>query len=208
MIKFNPDRELYKIKYGNRNKIILGFFIMIMVSIISYSFAIYQVRHTKRIIYTTVSDFKKRDIYLSVLVDGETQGDFPKNNEGKIYTGIECDNEYSEAYFDNIKWELHFSSKGPNKCTVKFETGNLPNAPELYQGLIPVEISNTGIITVADTNSEWYNYDRHEWANAVLVDASNPTIKAKYFDSTNKLKADIAGVQVPMEEILQMYPSI
>ena len=58
---------------------------------------------------------------------------------------------------------------------------------------------------VADLNTDWYNYRDHRWANAVLVDASNTTIKNKYFKSDNTLRDDIAGIQVPMEEVLQMY---
>ena len=40
---------------------------------------------------------------------------------------------------------------------------------ELAQGMIPVKFDASGNIVVADTNSEWYNYKTHEWANAVLV---------------------------------------
>ena len=45
--------------------------------------------------------------------------------------------------------------------------------PELYEGLIPIEISETGTIKYADPQTEWYKYADKKWANAVLV--SNPT---------------------------------
>ncbi len=205
MRRFNPEKELKKIENGNRNKILYSIIALLLIVAVGSTYALYQVRHTKSLVYTTVGDFKKRDIYLSVLVDGKTQGDFPKNNEGKIYSGIECDKEYSEAYFDNTEWKLHFTSDGPNKCTVKFETGNLPNAPELFQGMIPIVYGDNGLMYVADTSKDWYNYQDHRWANAVLVDASNTTIKNKYFKEDNTLRDDIAGNQVLMEEVLQMY---
>ncbi len=41
--------------------------------------------------------------------------------------------------------------------------------PELYQGLIPIEISDTGVITRADTGNAWYSYADKKWANAVLI---------------------------------------
>ena len=44
--------------------------------------------------------------------------------------------------------------------------------PELYEGLIPIEISETGIIKYADPQTEWYKYEDKKWANAVLV--TNP----------------------------------
>ena len=144
MRKINPEKELDKIKKGNKNKIIIGVCTLLVIIAIGSTYALYQVRHTNNLVYNNVDSFKKRDIYLSVLVDGKTEDNFPNKDSGIIYTGIECDKEYQEAYFDNTEWEFHFSSKGPNKCTIKFETGNLPNTPELYQGMIPIVYGNNG----------------------------------------------------------------
>jgi len=48
--------------------------------------------------------------------------------------------------------------------------------PVLGSGLVPVQISNTGIVTYADTETEWYNYGNSVWANAVvLVDSPSKT---------------------------------
>ena len=41
--------------------------------------------------------------------------------------------------------------------------------PVLVEGLVPVTIDNNGIVTVADTRLEWYNYENKEWANAVIL---------------------------------------
>ena len=75
----------------------------------------------------------------------------------------------------------------------------------LYQGLIPVTYNSNGDVVVADTNTEWYNYDKHKWANAVLVNCSNTSIKSKFFNDDMSLKASAVGTTMSMDEILQMY---
>ena len=45
-----------------------------------------------------------------------------------------------------------------------------PNPPVLDTGMIPVKISNTGVVTaVSEDDDTWYDYSNQEWANAVLV---------------------------------------
>ena len=41
--------------------------------------------------------------------------------------------------------------------------------PELYKGLIPVTITDTGEVKVADRTTAWYDYENKRWANAVTV---------------------------------------
>ena len=81
----------------------------------------------------------------------------------------------------------------------------IAEAPELAQGMIPVKFDDAGNAVVADTNSEWYNYKTHEWANAVLVNCADSAIKSKYFDSNNKVLASAVGKIISMDEIMQMY---
>jgi len=76
---------------------------------------------------------------------------------------------------------------------------------ELAQGMIPVKFDASGNVVVADTNSEWYDYETHEWANAVLVNCADSAIKSKYFDSNNKVLASAVGKTISMDEIMQMY---
>ena len=79
---------------------------------------------------------------------------------------------------------------------------NIPASPELYAGLIPITYDEDTNVVIADTNEEWYNYDNFEWANAILIDQSNPDIKSKYIDTDGRYKA---GTIVDMADILQMY---
>ncbi len=204
---FNPEKELNKIQKGNKNKIIIGVISLLLIVAIGSSYAIYQIKYNKRIIYTTVDKFYSKDIQISLYVDGEkdtTSETFPDKESGKIFSHITCENG-SSGVFDNTKWELSLKITKQDKCNVYFITGNLPNPPELYQGMIPVVYDNDGNVYVADVDSDWYNYQDHRWGNAVLVDNTKEGVTAKYFDSNNKLREDISGEQIPMDEILQMY---
>src|SRR5574344_891069 len=77
--------------------------------------------------------------------------------------------------------------------------------PELYQGLVPVKYDASGNTVVADVSQEWYNYTSHNWANAVLVNCSDSTIKNKYFDSNMKLLDSVVGTAITDSDILQYY---
>ena len=105
---------------------------------------------------------------------------------------------------------VSFSTKvtiNENKEPIKPEyTDNvIAEAPELAQGMIPVKFDDAGNVIVADTSSKWYDYEAHEWANAVLVNCADSAIKSKYFDSNNKVLASAVGKTISMDEIMQMY---
>ena len=86
-----------------------------------------------------------------------------------------------------------------------FDDGVIASYPKLYQGLIPVRYDDAGNAVVASSTEEWFNYGKHKWANAVLVDCSDNTIKNKYFNSDMQLREDAVGKTISMDEILQMY---
>ena len=72
-----------------------------------------------------------------------------------------------------------------------YNDGSGASAPELYNGLIPVtyDSNNNHEIVVADITGEWYNYNNHEWANAILIDQSNSTTKDKYLNADGTYKS-------------------
>ena len=43
--------------------------------------------------------------------------------------------------------------------------------PEIKEGLIPVTIDNNGQVKQADLKTEWYSYEKKNWANAVILKA-------------------------------------
>ena len=65
--------------------------------------------------------------------------------------------------------------------------------PQLDDGMIPVVISDTGVVqTINSTDSNWYNYKNKKWANVVLVND-----RSKYLNTT--------GVPVNEDDILAYY---
>ena len=81
----------------------------------------------------------------------------------------------------------------------------IAEAPELAQGMIPVKFDASGNVIVVDTHAKWYDYEAHEWANAVLVNCADSNVKSKYFDSNNRVLASAVGKTISMDEIMQMY---
>ena len=50
------------------------------------------------------------------------------------------------------------------------EEKNLPNPPELLNNMIPIKYDGSNWI-YADIKKEWYDYDKKEWANAVVLNS-------------------------------------
>ena len=59
--------------------------------------------------------------------------------------------------------ELYNKAKLEKSCSANVAE------PVLKEGLIPVKISDNGIVTYADTNKSWYDYCDKVWANAVIL---------------------------------------
>ena len=177
MRKFNPEKELNKIRKGNKNKLVIGIITLLLIIAVGSTYALYQIRHTQKLVFNTVGEFKKRDIILSVLVDGETKSEFPGKDDGYVFDNIQCDKPGIEASFNNETWKLTLTTGTTNKCTVKFITkpymdDSGANYPDLFQGLIPIRYDQ-GKIYIADYQQKWYDYNNHEWANAVLRNRNN-----------------------------------
>ena len=67
--------------------------------------------------------------------------------------------------------------------------------PQLDNGMIPVVISDTGVVqTINSTDSNWYSYKNKEWANVVLVNGDS---RSNYLNTT--------GVTVNEDDILAYY---
>ena len=103
----------------------------------------------------------------------------------------------------NDNMGVSFSTKVSINETKEYNV--IAEAPELAQGMIPVKFDDAGNVVVADTSTKWYDYEAHEWANAVLVNCADSAIKSKYFDSNNKVLASAVGKTISMDEIMQMY---
>ena len=123
MKKFNPEKELNKIRKGNKNKILYSIMALLLIVAVGSTYALYQVRHTNKIVYTTVDKFVNKDIILSVKLDDkdESVNEFPAADSGYVYSHTECE----KGNITDITWNegqrsLNMNSKGPDKCTVYF----------------------------------------------------------------------------------------
>ncbi len=123
MRTFNPEKELNKIQKGNKNKIIIGVCLLLLIVAIGSSYALYQIKYNKRIIYTTVDKFYSKDIILSVKLDDQEKSTnkFPTKEEGYVYSHIECENgNITNINWNDDSWKLNADINGPDKCTVFF----------------------------------------------------------------------------------------
>ena len=108
--------------------------------------------------------------YLYIWLDKEETSTETMNQSFSLSLNGECTDE-AKAYSESIL----------NGAT-----------PELDDGMIPVTISDTGVVTTIDkNNSNWYNYDEKKWANVVLTTSSS---RSKYLNTT--------GVSVSESDIL------
>jgi hypothetical protein len=213
--KFNPKVAKLKLKLRqNKEKYIkigtLVFSVSILIiGIIYFAYAKFTTVNKFKPIQTTVGSFTTGDYTLAAYIDGTKSDTFPAKNTNHVVSKIECNNS-ATATWDYAKWGINIvnATQTGTKCNVYFLTAYQDSSgaayPELYQGLIPIKYVD-GNPVVADTTQEWYNYTNHNWANAVLVNCSNTTIKNKYFDANMNILSSAVGTTIPMTDILQMY---
>ncbi len=177
--------------------------------------------NTKKEITITLTNNNGRDAKLNFyyvdnvgekVVIGYTSksNDVPPTQEG-----IVLEKEGSKSYTIKIRNEgtesvtIEFGSDGglPNKeltfkenrkCIGIYQERDSSgaNMPVLADNMIPVvyDVADKRW-EKADITSEWYNYDKQEWANAVTVTS---TSRSGYQQAK-------AGVEVKMDDILQMW---
>ena len=179
-------------------------FLVVTISIIYFTYSKFSSSNEVTMYETTVEPFIKNDYFIASYIDGEWSNEIPGKNDGYIIDKVVCDNGATGTW-DYNDWEIRISNATKKtKCSLFFVTGSLIDV-ELYQGLIPVTYNSSGDVVVADTNTKWYDYSKHEWANAVLVNCADSTIKSKYFNDDMSLKSSAVGKTISMDEILQMY---
>ena len=150
------------------------------------------------------------DSYLAYFVDGQETNTIPE--KGNYDVSITCDKGANATWdYDNWAITIYNATQTGTRCSVTFTTrkdpyldGSGAASPELYAGLIPVtyDSSNNNNIVVADYTTEWYNYNNHQWANAILIDQNNTTTKNKYLNADGTYKS---GTVVDIADVLQMY---
>ena len=179
-------------------------FLIVTISIIYFTYSKFSSSNEMTMYETTVEPFIKNDYFIASYIDGEWSNEIPGKNDGYIIDKVVCDNG-AVGTWDYNNWRIYIdNATKKTKCSLFFVTGSLIDV-ELYQGLIPVTYNSSGDVVVADANTKWYDYSNHEWANAVLVNCADSTIKSKYFNDDMSLKSSVVGQTISMDEILQMY---
>ena len=179
-------------------------FLVVTISIIYFTYSKFSSSNEFTVCETTIEPFIKNDYFIASYIDGEWSNEIPGKNDGYIVDKIVCDNGATGTW-NYSKWSIEIeNATKKTKCSLFFVMGSLIDV-ELYQGLIPVTYNSSGDVVVADTNTKWYDYSNHEWANAVLVNCADSTIKSKYFNDDMSLKSSAVGSTISLDEILQMY---
>ena len=120
--------------------------------------------------------------------------------EGTEYASSDSNTYYLYVWLDGAETSSSTQNQPFNislggQCTDE-ETPK-PNAPVLDTGLIPVTISDTGVVTaISENDSSWYDYDQKKWANAVLVKETGTKTRA-----ANK----VAGTTINPNDILAYF---
>ncbi len=129
---------------------------------------------------------------------GKTAGATVMLLEEKEYTQTATETYYLYVWLDSTEESTETMNQTFN-LSLGGECNNQgapsPNAPEIYDGLVPVTISNDGTVTVVSADDDsWYDYSNKLWANAVLV---RDTVRSTYLGTTGKT--------IPEDDILAYF---
>ncbi len=188
-MKINEKNKLKQVQKKVRERLVTSLCCLIFLSILGISYILLNSNTNE--IYSVEESTNE----LLVYVDGEQVSEFPSKAAGYLYETITCKNN-SVGTWDDTTWSLSIEFSKNDACIVYFvkpytETLLAGSDPVLDSKMVPVNISDTGVVTVADIFKEWYNYNNKEWANAVIVDPTFTTLDS--------------GTTIPMDKIEQMY---
>ena len=162
--------------------------ILALIALLAFPPILNSIRKTK----IELSNASKEILYNAVdLYISENLNDFPKNN-GNIYC-VTLNTLVSKEYlptkvYDSVtgeeisldsKIEIKVENNGyaynmNNDCTEYvydpyYHDNSGANRPELLDNMVAIKYDGTNWI-VADIMQKWYDYDKKEWANAVILE--------------------------------------
>ncbi len=150
--------------------------ILLITGVFLYtSFASFETRENFNIINGNVQDLG--DIYFAYYIDNQISLTAPEKGSQYIFDqeNSSCTNN-AEVEWNYERWAAVVSniSTTKTKCYLKFkkeynETALNGAYPVLEDPLVPVTIENDGTVKKADLGSEWYNYEKKNWANAIIL---------------------------------------
>ncbi len=132
----------------------------------------------------TISNATSYNLDIDYLKPGES-----KTHNLKVW--VDETGTLANSQNKNIRAKIVISAEPIDEIPKYTDSVLAGSDPVLDSKMIPVNITDTGVVTVADTINPWYNYTNSEWANAVIVDPGFTTLDP--------------GTTIPMESIEQMY---
>ncbi len=154
----------------------IAFVLLITIVIVIRTYAVYQEQKEYDVIEGSVPEFMDDfDVKVALTIDGTPGTTFPEKGNDKAVESIVC-NKGASASWDYDNWKINVANltETKTKCQINFVTRYVDstlngNDPVLGKKMIPVNISDNGTVTRADTKTSWYNYSEHKWANAVIL---------------------------------------
>ncbi len=170
--------EKYKKKNLKKTGIIIFTItcILLITGVFLYtSFASFQTNDEFNIINGNVQDLG--DIYFAYYIDNQISLTAPEKGSQYVFDqeNSNCTNG-SEVRWNYEEWAavVNNISTVKTKCYLKFkkeynETALNGAYPVLEDPLVPITIDSAGTVKKADLGSEWYNYEKKNWANAIIL---------------------------------------
>ena len=126
----------------------------------------------------------------------EKEGTSGSSNTYKIMVENNTSNKVTITLGVNVGLDYNDLSL-PSNGHLFSEYENVPNAPELDDNMIAVRYDGSNWVKAElnNTNNDWYNYDKGEWANAVTVSSSS---RSSYLSAS-------AGTVISMDDIETMW---
>ena len=168
-----------------------------MILIVVVGACIFMLQHTKN---ETILKEEIEESALAIYLEDEPINYIPAKDSGYTLdlSKSSCTNGV-EVSFDYNTWSVKtnysnytYQNNERVKCSLYFTDKYIEpilngTDPVLENSLLPVTISDDGVVRKADLSSEWYDYETKKWANAVIL-----------FDET---KTYASGDIIPEEEI-------
>ena len=164
-----------------------------------YSFTTSSTSNTEGVVSSGNFNSKVKDDKINLL----SSKSYSENTTDTYYLWIWLDAEETDTATMNQSFELSLNGSCNDTQPA--------NAPVLDDGMIPVVISNNGVVTtVSSDNNSWYNYNNKEWANMVLVkkigsDVSEQSMDPSLNERSREYYKNNPGVIVEENDILAYY---
>ena len=194
-MKLIPNREAYKKNFLSKKaftlvELIGVVIILALIALLAFPPILNSIRKTK----FELSDASKEVLYNATdLYVSKNLNDFPKREGNTFCITLETlvTNEYlpTKVYDSTTGEEIPLDSKVEVKVENDRYTYNMnneceeyvykppykdnsgANSPELLDNMVPIKYEKDNWV-VADITEEWYDYDKKEWANAVVLNTS------------------------------------